>query len=169
MYIHLYVICVCICACMQSMKWTKKGLHEEGMFEGHEYEEGANNRQVQDDDDGGTEDEDEETSRWDCSPIEEAVMADEAYNYSDQAAADANCPDGSSQDGLDDARQFVQAASLLVGLHPDQAAESIVRFATNTRKPFAIVPCCVYSNEPQFRARRLRDGTRVTSYEHLLR
>lgn len=38
-----------------------------------------------------------------------------------------------------DADQF----DLIVGLHPDQATEPIVRAATRRDKPFAVVPCCV--------------------------
>lgn len=32
---------------------------------------------------------------------------------------------------------------LIVGMHPDQATEPIVREATRRGKPFAVVPCCV--------------------------
>ncbi|KAF9973172.1 hypothetical protein BGZ73_003611 [Actinomortierella ambigua] len=38
-------------------------------------------------------------------------------------------------------------ASILVGLHPDQATEPIVRMALRLGKPFAIIPCCVFSRE----------------------
>ena len=45
----------------------------------------------------------------------------------------------------------VAGASLVAGLHPDQAASEIVAFATARRVPFAVVPCCVYSVEFPFR------------------
>ena len=34
--------------------------------------------------------------------------------------------------------------SLFVGMHSDQATESIVDFALSVGKPFAVVPCCVF-------------------------
>jgi hypothetical protein len=33
---------------------------------------------------------------------------------------------------------------LIVGLHPDQATERIVRFGLNYQKNFAVLPCCVF-------------------------
>ena len=36
---------------------------------------------------------------------------------------------------------------LIVGLHPDQATEPIVDAALQTRKAFAVVPCCVFASE----------------------
>lgn len=47
----------------------------------------------------------------------------------------------------------------------DQAAEHIVDFALRNNKPFALVPCCVYSKE--FPKRKLQ-GKPVTTYEQLL-
>jgi hypothetical protein len=41
--------------------------------------------------------------------------------------------------------QLLQGASVLVGLHPDQATEAIVDTALRWNKPFAIVPCCVFT------------------------
>lgn len=38
----------------------------------------------------------------------------------------------------------LQACSLVLGLHPDQATDSIVDFAMQYGKPFAVVPCCVF-------------------------
>jgi hypothetical protein len=45
-------------------------------------------------------------------------------------------------------------ASLVVGMHPDQAAGAIVAFATVRGLPFALVPCCVYAKE--FPRRKVR-------------
>jgi hypothetical protein len=42
-------------------------------------------------------------------------------------------------------RQLLRSASLLVGIHPDQATESIVDCALALRKPWAVVPCCVFA------------------------
>ena len=36
----------------------------------------------------------------------------------------------------------------LVGLHPDEATEAIVDCALANRKPFAVVPCCVFPRCP---------------------
>ena len=47
-----------------------------------------------------------------------------------------------------------------------QAAEPIINFAQRTKRPFAMVPCCVYPME--FRRRRLPDGTWVRKYEQLI-
>ncbi|BDA45808.1 hypothetical protein COCOBI_07-5950 [Coccomyxa sp. Obi] len=56
--------------------------------------------------------------------------------------------------------------SILVGMHPDQATEAIVDFAQRMRKPFAVVPCCVYAAE--FPRRRLPDGAPVRTNEDLI-
>ena len=39
---------------------------------------------------------------------------------------------------------LMASASLLLGMHPDEATEAIVDAALLLRKPFAIVPCCVF-------------------------
>lgn len=43
------------------------------------------------------------------------------------------------------ARNLVRDCSIVVGLHPDAAAEHIVEYALQNGKPFAVIPCCVYS------------------------
>lgn len=74
--------------------------------------------------------------------------------------------------GEDVTRDALRAAdallgsSLLLGLHPDQALDPILRLAGALRKPFAVVPCCVYARD--FPQRRLRGGAAVRSYEQLL-
>lgn len=42
---------------------------------------------------------------------------------------------------------LLRAASLLVGMHPDQATEPLVDYALQHRKPFVVVPCCVFVRE----------------------
>ncbi|KAJ1478640.1 hypothetical protein T484DRAFT_1904169 [Baffinella frigidus] len=70
---------------------------------------------------------------------------------------------------LAEARRIVGGCSVVVGMHPDQAAQAIVEFAISSGKPFAVVPCCVYSSESQFRTRRLPgSGKRVTDYASLV-
>ena len=59
--------------------------------------------------------------------------------------------------------------SVVVGMHPDQAVGPLLAFAIAARKPFACVPCCVYSRD--FGRRRLPGadpGVQVRSYEQLV-
>ena len=64
------------------------------------------------------------------------------------------------------ARNLLRSASVIVGLHPDQATGALLQLALATGAAFAIVPCCVYSAE--FKRRRLGDGAPVKSYEQLM-
>ncbi|KAG0044335.1 hypothetical protein BGZ83_010429 [Gryganskiella cystojenkinii] len=48
---------------------------------------------------------------------------------------------------LEAQQQLMHDASILVGLHPDQATEPIVRAALKVGKPFAVIPCCVFGRE----------------------
>ena len=81
----------------------------------------------------------------------------------------ASAADDAASSGVSDqvarVRRQLGAATLAVGLHPDQAAGAIIQFALSRGLPFAVVPCCVFRNE--FTERRLGDGTRVTNYETL--
>lgn len=65
--------------------------------------------------------------------------------------------------GATDSAELLAACSLVVGLHPDQATEPIVEYAIASGKPFAIVPCCVFSRDNPFR--RLASGRSVHSYD----
>ena len=47
-------------------------------------------------------------------------------------------------EGNDELQQLVHGASLLVGLHPDEATDAIVDVAAALAIPFALVPCCVF-------------------------
>ncbi|KAL1495528.1 hypothetical protein AB1Y20_016892 [Prymnesium parvum] len=60
---------------------------------------------------------------------------------------------------------LVARASLLVGLHPDQATEPIVDLALRRGVPFAVVPCCVFAREMP---KVLKTGEPVTTYEQLV-
>ena len=62
--------------------------------------------------------------------------------------------------------RLLASCSAVVGLHPDQAAGAIVEFAVGQGKPFAVVPCCVYSSA--FPKRRLPDGTPVRTHGQLV-
>ena len=65
-----------------------------------------------------------------------------------------------------EAELTLESATMVVGMHLDQAAEAAVDFAVARGLPFAVVPCCVYQKE--FSRRRFADGRRVTTYEDLL-
>eukprot|EP00927_Polykrikos_kofoidii_P056857 TRINITY_DN50945_c0_g1_i1.p1 TRINITY_DN50945_c0_g1~~TRINITY_DN50945_c0_g1_i1.p1 ORF type:complete len:583 (-),score=84.95 TRINITY_DN50945_c0_g1_i1:35-1702(-) len=70
------------------------------------------------------------------------------------------------QSSLDDEKQqshasLLRDASLVVGLHPDEATEAIVDLALASGRKFAVVPCCVFANK--FPDRELQPGVRVTS------
>lgn len=66
----------------------------------------------------------------------------------------------------DEARSIVRDCSIVVGMHPDQAAEHILDFAILNNKPCAFIPCCVYSN--QFPRRRSAAGKPVRKYGDLI-
>jgi hypothetical protein len=48
---------------------------------------------------------------------------------------------------LETHKDLVSSASIIIGLHPDQATEPIVRAALKAGKPFAIIPCCVFGRD----------------------
>lgn len=56
--------------------------------------------------------------------------------------------------------------SVIVACHPDEAAGATVDFAVAHKKPFAIVPCCVFSR--LFPDRRTQSGDAVKTHEQLL-
>ena len=60
---------------------------------------------------------------------------------------------------------LLAAVSVVIGQHPDEATESIVDVALALGKPFAVVPCCVFS---RIFPRRLRDGTSVVNYDQFI-
>ena len=70
--------------------------------------------------------------------------------------------------GEDPSRAFhaLVNASVWVGLHPDQALGDMVDLALALQKPFAVVPCCVYSR--QYQSRKIGKGRPVKSYDDLV-
>jgi hypothetical protein len=60
-----------------------------------------------------------------------------------------------------DHASVLEGASILIGMHPDQATEPIVDMALKHCKPFAVVPCCVFAHENPHR--RLRTGGEVNT------
>ena len=51
-----------------------------------------------------------------------------------------------------------KVTELVIGMHPDQATEPLVNLAIRHRKPFAVVPCCVFAHENP--GRRLKSSSR---------
>lgn len=127
-------------ACNQArrLRWTRKGLKE------HEDEDGEVDTQCPSDAEEG----------------ERTAAADLEVEEVEEAG------DGIPVSSAGEAAGLIQGCSLVAALHPDQAAEYAVRLALALRKPFAVVPCCVYSAE--FPRRRLDSGALVRSYEDLL-
>jgi len=76
-----------------------------------------------------------------------------------------NTPRASLNDLLS-MQSLIQNCSLIIGLHPDQVTDSIVDVAIASGKPFAVVPCCVFSR--QFPERRTPAGDHVASHEDLI-
>ncbi|CAD7929729.1 unnamed protein product [Amoebophrya sp. A25] len=61
---------------------------------------------------------------------------------------DVECVDADESSRLLDAyRKVIARSDLVVGMHPDQAAEAIVDLALHYNIPFFVVPCCVYAKE----------------------
>ena len=52
----------------------------------------------------------------------------------------------------------------IVGLHPDQATDHIIKVGLRLSIPWAVVPCCVFPNKI---VRHLKTGERVRTYEDL--
>lgn len=133
--------------------WTNKGLV-------HEEEEGE-------------EEEDEEGEKEVSSPLltseyqfepssllqSRKVLYGAAYKHHDYA-------EGRHILSLDEARDAVCGCSIIIGMHPDQAAEQLIEFALRNNKPFAVVPCCVY--QKQFPKRYFQEKRPVRVYGELV-
>lgn len=66
----------------------------------------------------------------------------------------------------EDLKETLSGVSIIIGMHPDQAAEAIVDFALASKIPFALTPCCVYSQS--FPTRKLKSGKFVKTYQDLI-
>jgi len=68
-------------------------------------------------------------------------------------------------------RNAISNASLLIGMHADSATEAIVDAALKFRKPFVVVPCCVFPTF--FPQRKIIDSngkiTNVRTYDQFCR
>lgn len=65
-----------------------------------------------------------------------------------------------------DLQDMVQNASLLVGMHADGATEAIVDAALRLKKPFVVVPCCVFPRLFSKRTIQQQDGSTVQVRTH---
>mmetsp|Transcript_17834 Transcript_17834/g.30425 ORF Transcript_17834/g.30425 Transcript_17834/m.30425 type:complete len:381 (-) Transcript_17834:1133-2275(-) len=63
-------------------------------------------------------------------------------------------------------KSLVENCSCIIGMHPDQATGYIADIALRYKKPFAIVPCCVFSSE--FPERFTPDGKPVETLNDLV-
>jgi hypothetical protein len=131
----------------KSIAWTDKGLvtHEEGETE-----------EEQEDQEGEGELPEIESRQQEPSKC--------VHHTSDALIEDEE--EDEQRVSVEQVRDALRFCSAVVGLHPDQAAEPLVDFALQWKKPFAVVPCCTYAKD--FPGRRLRSGKEVKSYEDLL-
>jgi hypothetical protein len=60
----------------------------------------------------------------------------------------------------------IESAAVLVAMHPDQATDFFVTTALALKKPFAVVPCCVFVGLNEHR--KLADGTTVATYDQMM-
>ena len=65
-----------------------------------------------------------------------------------------------------DLQDMVQNASLLVGMHADGATEAIVDAAIRLKRPFVVVPCCVFPRLFSDRTIEEQDGSMVQVRTH---
>lgn len=61
----------------------------------------------------------------------------------------------------DEYKALLQNCSICIGMHPDEATENIVDFSLQYKKPFAVVPCCVF---PALFPERSLHGKHVVSH-----
>lgn len=63
-------------------------------------------------------------------------------------------------------KEALDQCELFLAMHPDSATGAVVETAIALRKPFAVVPCCVFSY--MFPDRKTPDGNTVATYEELV-
>lgn len=66
----------------------------------------------------------------------------------------------------DSVRQAILSSAVLLAMHPDSATGAVVATAVQYKKPFAVVPCCVFTH--LFPERKTPSGQSVSTYEELL-
>ena len=147
------------------LMWTPKGLHDE-------HDEGCRLRLDREEEDDDEEVDEDREARQAAAPA--AAGAAGAAAPADAASTDNGAsppprpgvPVAEEVVAPTSVRQLFLDSSVVVGMHPDQATEPIVNLALRTGRPFACVPCCVYSKE--FPKRRLAGGGAVTTYDDFI-
>jgi hypothetical protein len=61
---------------------------------------------------------------------------------------------------------IINEASLIIGMHPDEATFDIIKTSCKYSKNFAVVPCCVFPT--LFSDRILKNGEKVVEYPELI-
>ncbi|KAG0014474.1 hypothetical protein BGZ82_001743 [Podila clonocystis] len=102
-------------------------------------------RDNKDDDDDDDDDKEPEDSGDKVSALSSFIPTLKTYPL--QATEPARIQAMMDDTFLQTHREMVASASVLIGLHPDQATEPIVRAALAAGKPFAIIPCCVFGRD----------------------
>jgi hypothetical protein len=74
--------------------------------------------------------------------------------------------EGYCQDVIRNNSKWTKSA-VVIGMHPDEATETIVDEAIQAGKPFAVVPCCVFPK--LFPDRTFSDGRDVRSLEDFIK
>jgi len=71
-----------------------------------------------------------------------------------------------SRAGPTSCTELLATATAVCALHPDEATEAAVDWAVHHRRPFVVVPCCVFTR--LFPHRRLASGMEVTTRAQLV-
>ena len=88
------------------------------------------------------------TERYGCT-----IDPPQAPQVSTAVVTAAELPALSSEETAE-LRALLFSCSVVVGMHPDEATEPLVDFAIQLKKPWAVVPCCVFAH--QFPGRTLK-------------
>ena len=103
-----------------------------------------------------------------CRPEEYHAFVTKSINtlyFSDAAMPDKPSDEGVIP-GFPELIETIKKADILLGLHPDAAAEFIVDIGLTLNIPFAVVPCCVFPES--FPHRRLPDGRQVRNCDEFV-
>ena len=131
----------------QTLRWTRKGLVTAGSAE------------------------DEGDAEIDAEEAEEHALAaeqatDESSLASVSSALPSSLPTAYPPLSAAEAWRTLAGCSLVAGMHADGATEGIVDFGLKHDKPFAVVPCCVYSKEATETRRDATTGFRMSTMSY---
>lgn len=146
-------------------------MHKHGFFNNnnndHDDDEKEENEDHVEEDENEGENEDEDEDKDEKEKVEEEqkkIKFGKSWPY-------PNCAPSFIPTLLDDHfieqyKYLLSRVTLVIGLHPDEATEPICDVALKLGKPFAVVPCCVFSHEN--RHRKLSTGESVSTTKHLI-